>query len=90
MPARWRSDSGWVSIFSPILTAPPSPDAATLESTSKDAVYSAELAQDLRGHDFLHWGRGTISLTQTQIVHEGELVLGAGLHGLSCARVRRA
>jgi hypothetical protein len=60
----------------PILTAPPSPDAATLEEMAEDAVYTAELAQDLRGHDFLHWGKGTISLTQTQIVHEGELAPG--------------
>jgi hypothetical protein len=60
----------------PILTAPPSPDAATLEAMAKDAVYTAELAQDLRGHDLLHWGEGTISLTQRQIVHEGELSPG--------------
>jgi hypothetical protein len=43
---------------------------------AEDAVYAAELAQDLRGHDLLHWGEGTISLTQTQIVHEGELSPG--------------
>ncbi|MEM1377396.1 MAG: DM13 domain-containing protein [Pseudomonadota bacterium] len=60
----------------PILTAPPSPDAATLEQMSADAVYTAELAQDLRGHDFLHWGEGTVSITQTQIVHTGKLAPG--------------
>lgn len=60
----------------PILTAPPSPDAATLEAMSQNAVYTAELAQDLPGHDFLHWGKGTISITETQIVHEGELAPG--------------
>ncbi len=62
--------------FLPILTAPPSPDAASLEAMAENAVYEAELAQDLRGHDLLHWGKGTISLTRTQIVHEGELAPG--------------
>ncbi len=41
----------------PILTAPPpSPDAATLESMSQDALYTAEFTRDLPGSDFLHWG----------------------------------
>lgn len=60
----------------PILTAPPSPDAATLEAMAQDAAYTAEIAEDLPGNDFLHWGKGTISLTSTQIVHSGELAPG--------------
>ena len=60
----------------PILTAPPSPDAATLEAMAQDAVYTAEFTRDLRGSDFLHWGEGTVSLTPTQIVHEGRLAPG--------------
>ena len=60
----------------PILTAPPSPDAATLESMSQDAVFTAEFTRDLPGSDFLHWGEGTVSLTATQIVHAGELSPG--------------
>lgn len=60
----------------PILTAPPSPDAATLEAMTADAVYTAEFAEDLRGNDFIHWGRGTVSVTPTQIVHMGELAPG--------------
>ncbi|MEM8823155.1 MAG: DM13 domain-containing protein [Pseudomonadota bacterium] len=59
--------------FLPILTAPPSPDASTLEAMAEDAVYTAEFAQDLRGHDLIHWGEGVVSLTPTQIVHEGRL-----------------
>jgi len=62
--------------FLPILTAPPSPDAETLQAMAQDAVYTAEFAQDLRGHDFLHWGNGTVSITPTQIVHTGELAPG--------------
>lgn len=60
----------------PIITAPPSPDAATLEAMAEDAVYTAEFAEDLRGNDFLHWGTGTVSITPSQIVHTGELAPG--------------
>lgn len=60
----------------PVLTAPPSPDQATLEAQGADAVFTAEIAEDLRGNDFLHWGKGTIRLTPTQIVHTGELAPG--------------
>ena len=60
----------------PILTAPPSPDAQTLEEMSQDASYKAEIVEDLRGNDFLHWGKGTISLSQSQIVHSGTLAPG--------------
>jgi len=60
----------------PILTAPPSPDTAALEKMAEGAVYTAEFGEDLRGHDFLHWGKGTVSLTSDQIVHTGELAPG--------------
>lgn len=60
----------------PILTAPPSPEASMLEERAADAAYSVQLTRDLKGSDFLHWGEGTISLTATQIIHEGELAPG--------------
>ena len=60
----------------PILTAPDSPDAAMLEEMAAEALYTAELTRELRGSDFLHWGEGTISVTPTQIVHEGRLAPG--------------
>lgn len=60
----------------PILTAPDSPDQAVLEEMAADAVYTAELSRELRGNDLLHWGEGTISLTSSQIVHEGRLAPG--------------
>lgn len=60
----------------PILTAPKSPDASDLAASAADAMFEATLTRDLPGSDFLHWGEGTISLTETQIVHEGRLSPG--------------
>lgn len=60
----------------PILTAPPSPDQAMLSKMAQDALYRAELTRDRRGSDFLHWGEGTVSLTQNEVVHEGKLAPG--------------
>lgn len=60
----------------PILTAPPSPDAAVLEKSAEGAVFSTTLTRDLRGSDALHWGEGTISITDTQFVHKGRLAPG--------------
>ncbi|MEM7618757.1 MAG: DM13 domain-containing protein [Pseudomonadota bacterium] len=60
----------------PILTAPKSPDAVMLQTMSQDAVFRGTLTRDLRGSDFLHWGEGTISITDTQIIHEGKLAPG--------------
>jgi len=60
----------------PILTAPKGPDSATLAASAEAAQYSAEFTRDLKGSDFLHWGEGTVSITPTQIVHEGSLSPG--------------
>lgn len=60
----------------PILTAPPSPKAAELQEMAQDAVFSGTFTRDLPGSDLLHWGEGTISLTPTQLVHEGTLAPG--------------
>ncbi|MDJ0858127.1 MAG: DM13 domain-containing protein [Dinoroseobacter sp.] len=62
--------------FLPILTAPPAPDAALLEERAQEAMFNAELTRELRGSDRLHWGEGMISLTETQIVHQGALSPG--------------
>ncbi len=60
----------------PILTAPSSPDAAMLEEKAQSAQFTTELTRDLLGSDFLHWGEGTISLSDSEIVHEGKLAPG--------------
>jgi len=60
----------------PILTAPPSPDAAMLEKMAENALYSAEFTRYLQGSDLLHWGEGRISLSATEVVHNGKLAPG--------------
>lgn len=62
--------------FLPILTAPPSPDSAMLEEMAADALYTAELTRDIRGSDFVHWGEGTISVSATEVTHQGKLAPG--------------
>jgi hypothetical protein len=62
--------------FLPILTAPPSPDSAKLEEMAASATYSATLTRDLRGSDFVHWGEGAISVSPTEVTHQGKLAPG--------------
>lgn len=62
--------------FLPILTAPDSPDAAMLEQQAQSAQFTATFTRDLGGSDFLHWGEGTVSITDNQIIHEGRLAPG--------------
>lgn len=60
----------------PILIAPPAPDAAMLAETARSASYSADFRRDLKGSDLLHWGEGTVSVSATQIIHQGRLSPG--------------
>lgn len=62
--------------YLPILIAPAPPSASVLEAISADAPYQVEISNDLRGSDFLHWGDGTISVSPTQIAHQGSLAPG--------------
>lgn len=62
--------------FLPILTAPPGPDRAELETMAREAQYTASFTRDLKGSDFLHWGEGTVSVSATSVVHDGALAPG--------------
>ena len=62
--------------FLPILTEPPAPDSAKLEKMAAEALYTAELTRDLRGSDFVHWGEGTVSVSATDVTHQGKLAPG--------------
>ena len=60
----------------PILTAPKSPDEATLATSAQSALFKAQISEGLSGNDFLHWGKGSVSVGERQIVHQGELAPG--------------
>lgn len=60
----------------PILTAPKGPDAEELAAMAQEALFTANFTRDLEGSDFLHWGEGTVSVTATEIVHQGRLAPG--------------
>ncbi|MEL6640872.1 MAG: DM13 domain-containing protein [Pseudomonadota bacterium] len=62
--------------FLPILTAPPAPDAATLDEMAAQSLYNSEVRRDLPGSDFLHWGQGEIRIGADMIVHRGKLSPG--------------
>jgi len=60
----------------PILIAPDAPTTETLRHQAQSAPYNVHFIRELRGSDFLHWGEGKISITPTQIIHEGSLAAG--------------
>ena len=60
----------------PILIEPDSPDSTMLEQEAKSALYSAQFTRELRGSDFLHWGEGKVSISASQIIHEGSMAPG--------------
>lgn len=60
----------------PILTAPESIDRAMLAEMAEKAEYKVSFTKDLKGSDFLHWGEGDVSISSTQIVHQGTMAPG--------------
>ena len=60
----------------PILTAPPAPSAATIETMSSQAQYTARFRRDLKDSDAFHWGEGTVSVGSDFITLRGELAPG--------------
>ncbi len=62
--------------FLPVLTAPQTPPASMLSAQAQEALFKGVFTRDLRGSDFLHWGEGDVSLTDSKLVHEGRLAPG--------------
>ena len=60
----------------PILTAPPSVDRTLLSETAKSAQFGRAFRRELKGSDFLHWGKGTVGGTPLSVIHEGKLAPG--------------
>lgn len=60
----------------PILIAPDGPTAAQVTAKATNATYQATIREDLKGHDFLHWGKGAFSVSKDTITLMGELAPG--------------
>ena len=59
----------------PIITAEPSPsfEASALPA---QAQFEGQFRRDLKDSDFLHWGEGDVFVSNTRVVHIGELAPG--------------
>jgi len=51
----------------PILTEPQGPSVAEVEKHASTATYSAEFSRDLAGSDLLHWGEGTVYVSDKTV-----------------------
>jgi len=60
----------------PILTAPPAPGMAEVQTLSAQATYTAEFRKDLQDSDFVHWGEGIVSVGPEVITLMGQLAPG--------------
>ncbi|MBW3696105.1 hypothetical protein EK599_10380 [Vibrio sp. T187] len=60
----------------PILIQPNSPSVSSVQAVANQAVYSGTFSRDRADSDFLHWGEGQVSVSNSSIVFEGELAPG--------------
>lgn len=57
----------------PIMIAPPSPDTAELERLAARARFTAVIRPELAGHDWIHWGEGTLSIGRDGVSLAGRI-----------------
>ena len=60
----------------PILTQPASPSMQAVESVTNQALFTGAFQRDRQDSDFLHWGVGSVSISNDQIAFVGELAPG--------------
>lgn len=60
----------------PILTAPPAPDAAVVETLAESSQFVATFSRDRQDSDALHWGDGEVSIGDDVISFKGRLAPG--------------
>ncbi|TQV74696.1 DM13 domain-containing protein [Aliikangiella marina] len=60
----------------PILIAPESPTHQAVTTVAESAEYTAQFTRELKGSDALHWGEGTVFISERQISHKGRLSPG--------------
>jgi Electron transfer DM13 len=60
----------------PIITAPPAPSMAEVQSVAAQAQFKGEFRRDLKDSDALHWGEGAVSISRTAVSLMGKLAPG--------------
>ncbi len=60
----------------PILTAPPTPDAAQVRAAAQGARFQGQFVRNLPGSDALHWGEGKVTLTDGAVALAGRVAPG--------------
>ena len=60
----------------PILMAPDAPEIATVTKLEESARFQGEFVRDLQDSDFLHWGEGILSISDSVITLRGKLAPG--------------
>ena len=60
----------------PILTAPASPTSEETALAASSSAYTGHFRRDLKDSDVLHWGEGTLSVGNKNIVLAGKLAPG--------------
>ena len=60
----------------PLLTAPASPSNEALAKASNSAMFTTRFVEDLKDSDFLHWGEGSVYISDKQIAFQGKLAPG--------------
>ena len=67
----------FIGIYSlPILTAPDAPSKNKVKRVSLNANYTTEFKRNLKDSDILHWGEGTVSISQNHVTLMGRLAPG--------------
>ncbi|CAK4073974.1 hypothetical protein VDT1_3133 [Vibrio sp. 16] len=60
----------------PILTQPQSPAMHEVQSVTNNALYTGTFQRDRQDSDFLHWGEGSVSISDDHIGFVGKLAPG--------------
>jgi len=60
----------------PILIQPQSPSMQVVERVTNNALFTASFQRDRQDSDFLHWGEGSVSISEHNIAFVGTLAPG--------------
>ena len=62
--------------FLPILIAPDSPSSMAVQAVANQSGFTGEFRRDLEDSDALHWGEGTVFVSNDSIALDGKIAPG--------------